>query len=464
MVGIPSGTSGVADARLTPSRQFSSEGDLTASSDKPKADPRQSAAPPESELLQFFASSEPVYDEPKESPAQATAGNVPDEVESVAVELPKSQAEAIVWLEQLGARLTRDFDDEVRKLDLSYRQISDRECQVLQFFPNLTELDLTGTDITDAAMANVVSLKKLHSLKLKGTAVTAEGILQIPGMASLRLVDLGHTTVTDAALSHLSALGQLEYLLLNHTTISDAGLQHVASMRTLRGLNLVGSAVTEEGLARLKRSLPQCLVVSKPSKDLSSISLPSEFHVVATQEALQDESDEKLRRVLQLVHEDPSLAKNLAAVYAEQGELRKSAAILRVAVRARPNDAMLNVTLAEALARVGQTEEAYKLFRQYSDESNANFAVGSVLYRSALSTSVEYLERSVAANGNNLDALRKLDEVKQRQRVSHASAESQDVFPADPTPQITPRSAVEETSPNERIRRLPVSPASWSMQ
>ncbi|APZ91637.1 hypothetical protein [Fuerstiella marisgermanici] len=382
-------------------------------------------------------------------PADSLTATQPDEQpeaesESTTASLPALASEASIYLQDMGAVLTRDADDRVQKIDLAYRPFHDGHSSLLQFFADTTELDLTGTDITDAAVSDILKLPKVYSLKLKGTAITDAGVAQLVGLTSLRLVDLGRTALTNDALRQLQSLQHLEYLLLNHTQVSDEAVEHIVRMKSLRGLNLVGTAVTSRSLERLQKQLPQCLVVSEPSSNLSLLDVPAEFQQPASVGRSASAEHAKLQRLTRLVHEDPSLAEHLASVYSDQGEWSQAAAIFRAATDVRPRDESLQLLLAEALASAGQAEEAYALFCNFADESTARLEVGRILYNSALSQATRYLEQSIAANPNNGQARQGLVELQEHRRELMAG---RSVLPAvlaiEPTPQITPRTAFE---------------------
>mgnify|MGYP000250562928 CR=1 FL=1 len=408
LVELPAPTLDDTFSALPPTQQYSKNNGLPLPSAIRDAGPDATNSLPDSELPEL--SLNPVSEE-----TSVTAATEKATVGVATLSVPMSRDEATELLEAVGAKLSRDPDNRVHRIDLAYRPFSDSQRQWLHFFPGVTELDLTGTDVTDAAISEIVNLSRLHSLKLKGTAVTDSGVQQLAELTSLRLLDLGRTAITDDAIADLQSLKQLQYLLLNHTQISDGAIKHLARLRSLRGLNLVGAEMTAAEVERLQQQHPGCLIVSQPSDDLTSISMPSEFRLTATDVDAAYTEDPKLRRLMRLVHEDPDLAKHLASVYSDQGDWSDAAAILQVGVNARPNDEILNLALAEALASAGRADEAYRLFRRFSDESDARLAVGSIVYRNATTTATKWLERSMTANPNNQRARDGLQQLKQHE-------------------------------------------------
>lgn len=68
-------------------------------------------------------------------------------------------------------------------------------------------------------------------------------------------------TVDDCDLAGLSGLTELKWLLLDNTNVSDAGLLFLYRLTKLRRLYVRGSRVTAAGIERLKRVLPDVVVL-----------------------------------------------------------------------------------------------------------------------------------------------------------------------------------------------------------
>ncbi|MEZ6131326.1 MAG: hypothetical protein R3C59_21845 [Planctomycetaceae bacterium] len=349
--------------------------------------------------------------------------------------------EAAQALETLGAKIDRDFDGVVQRIDLAYLKITDEQAKLLRLMTDVTELDLTGTDISDATLTLISELSMLRCLKLKGTRVSDVGVRHLAKLTQLGILDLGRTEITDAAMSQLRGLTELHFLVLNHTQVSDKAIADLKSLQSLRGINLIDSRMTPNGIAQLEKDLPRCLVVFETDDEVSFLHLPAEFSLAASgpNRSSGPDSDIRLRRLQQLAHQDPEIASHLASVYAEKGEWLKAAAILDVATKCRPHDERLQYRLAESLAYAGQTEEAYLLFRKFLSESAANLAVGVIVYDTALNVSESYLERSVAADSDNARARRHLEEIQSRKTANHVDPAKKDSISTARLPTIIPR-------------------------
>lgn len=318
---------------------------------------------------------------------------------------PATADEACARLLVLRARIERDYDDNVRKVDLAFRNFSDTDANMLSLLPDVTELDVTGTGLTDAALKPISEMSALQSLKLKGTSITDSGLQQIGKLKQLRILDVGQTQVTDEALRELTELKHLRYLVLNHTALTDRCIEFLKLLPGLRGVNLIGSSVTAEGILTLRKELPDCLVVFEVGTEFSFIHLPAEFSLAARQDRSGDHfSDMKLQQLLQVTHRNPALGQDLAEICAKKDQWSDSAAILQVAAAALPHDEQLQYRLAVALAYAGQTEEAFGLFRRFLDESTANYAVGAIVHDRAAKMSEMYVDRALSAAPHNTKA------------------------------------------------------------
>ncbi|APZ94317.1 hypothetical protein [Fuerstiella marisgermanici] len=357
--------------------------------------------------------------------------------------MPPTLEEATEILTSLGAKIDRDFDGNVRTLDLAFTPFNHSHAELLPLFSGVSELDLTGTDINDFVLKQIAELTSLQSLKLKGTAITDDGVQHIAALDKLKILDLGRTQISDAALTSLRGLTELNYLLLHHTKVTDAGVIQLKPLTKLRGLNLIDSQVTTKGLSRLEEDLPHCLVVSQTGDDVSYIHLPAEFRVAASPAnhaaARKTDADLKLRRLQQLAQQDPDFAEQLAEVFSDKGQWDRAVAILRVAANASPHDHDLQYRFAESLAYAGHTKEAYELLSRLVGEASASYTVGTVVYDNALRESESYLERSVKLAPHNATARKRLEELKEAKLWGTREARPATQVSTVSAPRIIPR-------------------------
>ena len=163
---------------------------------------------------------------------------------------------------------------QLRHLDLSGTQLTDRALEVLRALPALESLSLSWTRVTDAGCAHLSGCQRLQRVDLSGTS-TGDGAIQaLAGKPALRHFRSGGE-VTDAGLPLLHQFpifktwhgGEVVIALLSpmhepnslalRGTFTDRGLANLAGLDGLFGLDVGDSdlAITAAGLAPLA-SLP----------------------------------------------------------------------------------------------------------------------------------------------------------------------------------------------------------------
>jgi hypothetical protein len=146
----------------------------------------------------------------------------------------------------------------LKVLDLSRTQITNKGLVHLETMTELEGLDLSGTQVTDHGFAYLKEMTKLDTLILEDTQISDQGLVHLKRMTRLDQLWLGGTQISDAGLRHLSGLGKLESLSLYRTQISDAGLDDLARLTNLHYLIIYQTKITKEGADKLKRALPNC--------------------------------------------------------------------------------------------------------------------------------------------------------------------------------------------------------------
>ena len=173
----------------------------------------------------------------------------------------------------------------LRKLRLSYTDLTDAAYAGLKSLPRLEHLDLAGNDVGDKGLAEISSIASLTELNLsygrltdKGmehlkplqnltwlelarTRVTDAGIASLTDLKNLAVLNLDDTKVTDKSLEVLKPLPRLQDLRLDGATITDAGVETLCAMTSLKSLNLYHTLVSEKGYQRLRQALPGCQIV-----------------------------------------------------------------------------------------------------------------------------------------------------------------------------------------------------------
>lgn len=154
--------------------------------------------------------------------------------------------------------------DDVYSLHPHKRSPVDSEMRRLAHLTGLRELHCSKAHkLTDAALAHIGRLRHLRELDLYATGVSDAGLLHLAGMIFLRRLHLGMTRVQGAGLRFLASLQRLEWISLEDTAVDDSVVPHLAALRSLRKIALWGTRMSAAGIARLRRGLPQAVVVAR---------------------------------------------------------------------------------------------------------------------------------------------------------------------------------------------------------
>jgi len=200
------------------------------------------------------------------------------------------------WLRPVAERI---FPPAVASVSLRETQATDRDLEILKFFPHLRRLDLAKTAVTDDGLAIVGRLRELESLSVVGleiddrgiehlkslrlthlslwkTRVTDAGVRHLRHMTMLRMLTLDETQITDAAMEDVGELVNLEeWLGLTDNRLTDAAVPHLSKLTKLRSLNLLRTNVSPEGLRQLRIALPGTQVSPQPW-EMSSVQRPEQ--------------------------------------------------------------------------------------------------------------------------------------------------------------------------------------------
>jgi hypothetical protein len=154
----------------------------------------------------------------------------------------------------------------------------------------VTDLDLRGNRISDDDLARLESLHQLESLYLDECPITDNGVREIAKVRTLRYLDLsGCDDITDMSFTYLGTMRSLEMLditafppkitgrniqslsalpnlgtlhLVCCLEISDDAVEPLASLNHLDTLDIRGTSISEEGTKRLRRALPNTIVLA----------------------------------------------------------------------------------------------------------------------------------------------------------------------------------------------------------
>lgn len=156
--------------------------------------------------------------------------------------------------------IDRNYFATVEGVNLRSSQIVDADLKYLEALTDTRTLDLGNTQITDVGLRSLRCLVRLRRLDLENTKVTDIGIQELDGLRDLRWLQLGQTQITDVGVARLRGIQSLEQVGLSDTLVTDTGIVQLNTLTDLKVLDVHATKVSVQGLAKLKHSLPKCLV------------------------------------------------------------------------------------------------------------------------------------------------------------------------------------------------------------
>jgi hypothetical protein len=149
--------------------------------------------------------------------------------------LSREEISAVLTIESLGGKVTREKGGPVRDIDLTHIVKSS----------------------TTRSSVNMARFDKIRDTSL--------GVLGV--FPNLTALDVSHSLVTDEGLTTIAKLHRLESLNLQATRVSDDGLEMITKLTRLKTLDVRNTYVTEKGVARLKSKLPDCTIRSRSAPE-----------------------------------------------------------------------------------------------------------------------------------------------------------------------------------------------------
>ena len=199
------------------------------------------------------------------------------ELATITAPAPKAEGKDAEIVREAAARslgkkpeeLTKeDIEENVKKLDLSARQIE--EVDSISEFKGLTSLDLSGTQVSN--IETLKGLSNLQWLDLSGTQVS--NIEPLGGLSNLQWLYLSVTQVSD--LTPIKELTNLQRLSLSGTQVSN--IEPLGGLSNLQSLDLSGTQVSNieplKGLQKLQRLYLRGTKVSKEQESALEKALP----------------------------------------------------------------------------------------------------------------------------------------------------------------------------------------------
>ena len=143
------------------------------------------------------------------------------------------------------------------------KDLTSDDIQKLVAVADLHSLIIGGAGIDNRACTALRQIRELRSLNLSETNITDRGLEELAGHPNLRVLDLGmqYEGLTPRGLRILSTIPHLQYLsFFNLKWLTDADIEVFVGFTNLRVLNVHQTGITAEGADRLRELLPNCLV------------------------------------------------------------------------------------------------------------------------------------------------------------------------------------------------------------
>jgi len=149
----------------------------------------------------------------------------------------------------------------VTKLTINHSSFEDKDLSFISKLHDLKSLDIEGDRITDGFLPTLKNLSKLSELNCGDNRITDNGLQTLASVSSLESLDLyKNPGIRDEGMKYLASL-RLRKLSLEGDNITDGALRQLAKISSLRELSLEDcKRLSPAGLARLRKSLPLCIV------------------------------------------------------------------------------------------------------------------------------------------------------------------------------------------------------------
>jgi serine/threonine protein kinase len=141
----------------------------------------------------------------------------------------------------------------LRMLNLCFQPVTDAGLAIVCRIKGLEQLVLIRTRVTDAGLGPLKNLPHLERLYIGETALTDKGLAELGALKSLHVLGLNRTHVSNAGLARLLDLPQLDVLSLCATEVGDGGLGQLKRLKRLSNLNLGETKITAAGLKELQQ-------------------------------------------------------------------------------------------------------------------------------------------------------------------------------------------------------------------
>jgi uncharacterized membrane protein/mono/diheme cytochrome c family protein len=168
------------------------------------------------------AAAAPKTEEPKETPASASAAWTPEQLNAANAALPAGRLVPVSRNVADGLLLTTAGAGD---------GFNDAALETLApLAPYIVEADLSRTGITDGGLSLVANWQGLRRLRLDHTAIGDSGVRALQPLVSLVSLNLFNTKITNASVETLLAMPALESLFVGETALDAGALASLAKL------------------------------------------------------------------------------------------------------------------------------------------------------------------------------------------------------------------------------------------
>ncbi len=152
---------------------------------------------------------------------------------------------------------------DLRHLQLSFCNVTDRDLSELRALSNLRHLQLNWTKVSDEGLKQLQSLNSLTTLDLSRTKLSDKGLEPISNLQKLEHLSLWDCKVTGRTLTHLADLPVLSHLWLSRTRLDDAFGQGLGLLKHLQSLAIAETPAGDKTIESLAAANLEALDISQ---------------------------------------------------------------------------------------------------------------------------------------------------------------------------------------------------------
>lgn len=162
---------------------------------------------------------------------------------------------------------------KLRRLQLSFCKITDRDLSELSTLVDLKHLQLNWTAVSDAGLNHLQNLQSLKTLDLSRTQISDKGLEAISKLQKLAHLSLWDCKITGCTLTQFANLPTLTHLWLSRTRLQDSFGQGLGLLTHLQSLEIAETQAADGTIESLKATPLETLDISQTKVGDSSVKI-----------------------------------------------------------------------------------------------------------------------------------------------------------------------------------------------